>query len=115
MGFDFAEAKALARRTVQETFGVQAFYSDVTVNVPVEFRARWHSRINRPVGDLDAGGYAEIIEGIDRIVFILESCEFVPTRGGAITFPSIPDTTFLLEHKDPATGPLEEAWVVTRK
>lgn len=115
MSFDFAAAKALARRTVQETFGVQAFYSDATVNVPVEFRARWHNRSNRPVGDLDAGGYAEIVEGIDRIVFILEDCPFTPTRTGVVTFPSIPGQEFILEYKEPASGPLEESWTVTRK
>lgn len=118
MPFDFANAKALARRTVQETFGVQAFYSDDLISVPVEIRARWHNRINRPVGDLDAGGYSEIIEGIDRIVLIPVTPDGVCVslqRLGTITFPSIKDVIFVLEHKEPESGPLEEAWAVTRK
>lgn len=119
MGFDFASAKALVRRTVQETFGVPAFYSDATVNVPVEIRARWHNRVNRPVGDLDAGGYAEIVEGIDRIVLIPTDCKtgqsVTLNRLGVVSFPSIPGEEFILEHKEPASGPLEEAWAVSRK
>lgn len=119
MPFDFATAKAIARRAVHRTFGVQAFYSDASINTPVEIRARWHNRMSRPFGDLDNGGYAEVIEGIDRIVLIPEDVDGFPVafeRGGVITFPEmLPGAEFILEHKEPATGPLEEAWAVSRK
>lgn len=119
MSFDFAAAKSLVRRTVHATFGVQAFYQDALVNVPVEIRARWHNRMSRPFGDLNDGGYAEVIEGIDRIVLIPVSVKgdaVVLHREGVITLPTIlPGVEFILEHKEPETGPLEEAWAVTRK
>ena len=119
MSFDFATAKSLVRRTVNATFGVQAFYSDASVDVPVEIRARWHNRMSRPFGDLNDGGYAEVIEGIDRIVLIPVSTKGAAVtlqRAGVITLPTVlPGVEFVLEHKEPATGPLEEAWAVTRK
>lgn len=125
MPFDFATVKSVARRKVQQTFGVQAFYSDASVNPPVEIRARWHNRISKPFGNLqDGDGYAEIIEGIDRIVLIPEivvdgqvTTDLVTLqRLGVITLPTmLPGVEFILEHREPSTGPLEEAWAVTRK
>ncbi len=120
MSFDFASAKALVRRAVQDTLGVQAFYSDASVDAPVEIKARWHNRVSRPMGDLNDGGYAEIIEGIDRIVLIPVAVKngkrLAMERGGVITLPTVlSGVEFILEHKEPDTGPLEEAWVVTRK
>lgn len=125
MAFDFATAKATARRTVQATFGVQAFYSDASITVPVEIRARWHNRISKPFGGLqDGDGYAEIIEGIDRIALIPDEYEDGRPTGntvtlktkGVVTFPTIlPGVQFILDYREPPTGPLEEAWVVTRK
>lgn len=125
MAFDFASAKVTARRAVQAAFGVQAFYSDASITVPVEIRARWHNRISKPFGGLqDGDGYAEIIEGIDRIVLIPEEYEDgLPTgrivtlkAKGIATFPKmLPGVQFTLDYREPHTGPLEEAWVVTRK
>lgn len=119
MAFDFAAAKTRARRAVHSVFGVQAFYKDASINAPIEIRARWHNRLSRPVGDLDSGaGYAEIVEGIDRIVLIPEDVKGNPVtlqRNGRITLPTVlPGVEFNLEHQEPSTGPLEEAWAVTR-
>lgn len=119
MAFDFANAKTLARRAVQTAFGVLALYSSATVNPPVEIRARWHHRLSRPFGDLENGGYAEVIEGIDRIVLIPETVDGEPVvlaRKGVITFPEmLPGVEFELDHREPSDGPLEEAWAVARK
>lgn len=119
MTFDFAKAKVGARRTIHNTFGVQAFYSDASISTPIETRARWHSRISKPYGDLtDGAGYAEVVEGIDRIVLIPEDVNGFPmalARGGRFTFPSIPGVTFLLEYRDPTMGPPAQAWSVTRE
>lgn len=120
MPFDFAQAKVLTRRTVQRTFGVQAFYrAPDSVDAPIEMRARWHNSISKPYGGLqDGDGYAQIIEGIDQIVCIPEDVNGVAValdRNGEFTFPSIPGVTFVLELRLPATGPLEEAWQVVRK
>jgi hypothetical protein len=117
--FDFAHAKASARRTVNTVFGVQAFYTDASISTPIETRARWHSRIAKPYGDLyDGAGYSEVVEGIDRIVLIPEDINgfpFSPVRNGQFTFPSIPGLTFTLEYRDPTMGPPAQAWSVTKE
>lgn len=118
--FDWASLKASVRRTVDETFGVQAFYSDASVNPPIEFRARPHTKTSKPFGGLvDGDGYADVIEGVDRIVCIpvaLSGATMTLTRGGEVTFPTVfPDVTFVLDYKLPIDGPLEQTWQVTRK
>lgn len=117
MPFDFAVAKATARRVVHSTFGVQAFYKDASMNVQVETRARMHTRLARPFGDLNDGGYTEIIEGIDRIVLIPETVDRRPIvlrKAGVMTFPTMfPDVRFVLEHEHPTDGPLEVSWAVS--
>ena len=92
MAFDFAATKALTRRVVQSTFGVEAFYTDASINAPIRIRARLHNRISRPFGDLDGAGYSEVIEGIDRIVLIPEGEYGFPVelkRKGIVTIPSL--------------------------
>lgn len=118
--FDWAATKAATRRIVHNTFGVQAFYTDASVNPPIELRARLHTKTSKPFGGLvDGDGYADMIEGIDRIVLIPETIDgatVVLQRGGEITLPEMfPGETFILDHSMPTDGPLEEAWQVTRK
>lgn len=129
MNLDFALAKANARRAVHNAFGVQAFYSDASISTPVEIRARWHNKISKPFGDLENGGYSEIIEGIDRIIFVNELVDdettsvltvdgfpIVPVRNATVSFPTLlPGVEFNLDHQEPSTGPVEEVWFVTRK
>lgn len=117
MPFDFATAKLLVRRTVHATFGVQAFYSDDVITIPVEFRARWHNRNARPMGGMD-GDYAEVIEGIDHIVFFPETAKGQPLatkREGVVTFTALTGVEFILEYRMQPDGPLEEKWSVSRK
>lgn len=127
MPFDFAIAKETARRAVHETFAVQAFYSDDSIN-EMECRVRWHNRKTISNGELNNGdGYAAIIEGIDRIIFqrldtsipsviqdVLEY-EFPIKRNGVVRFPSLQDAEFVLDYMLPMDGPLDEVWSVTRK
>ncbi len=120
MPFDFASVKLQARRTVHRIFGVQAFYSDDSVGV-IETRARLHNRIAKPHGDLvDGAGYAEIIEGIDRIVLIPEDLNGYPItlrRGGVFTFPlTHPGEEFVLDVQEPDNAIFPEvAWHVVKK
>lgn len=119
MAFDFAALKALTRKVVHSTFGVEALYSDASINAPIRIRARLHNRISRPFGDVDNAGYAEVIEGIDRIVLIPEDDRGFPVtlqRNGVIQLPTMfPGAEFTLDVKEPSTGPLEESWQVSRK
>lgn len=118
MPFDIASAIALARRTVNTTLAVQAFYMDASMSAPVETRARLHSRIDR-FGDLENQGYAEVVEGVDRIVLIPQDVNGNPLvlrENGTMTFPQIggPDIKVVLRVREPADGPLNETWQVSR-
>lgn len=128
MPFDFAKAKEVARRAIHKTLAVPAFYQDASLNTPIEIRARWHNVIAR-FGDDERQGYAEIIERIERIVFIPEVWITSPTTGhscntgdtfdlkrnGIVTFPAYQGITFTLAVREPNDGPLEQVWQVTRK
>jgi hypothetical protein len=131
MAFNFAKAKASLRRKVHEIFGVTAFYQDSSMSEPVEIRARWHNKETN-LGDLDNEGYAEIVEGIERIVFeAAEARTHNIKRGGQVWFPEYgsgmgvglgsplggedngpPKFTLHLMRKN--SGPVEEVWEVTQ-
>lgn len=118
--FDWAELKATARQAVHATFGVQAFYTDAVVTVPIEMRARLHDRTGKPYGGLvDGDGYADIVESIDQIVLIpvdVNGACVTLRRNGVFTFPTMfPGATFKLDLKIPSQGPLEERWQVSRE
>ncbi len=119
MAFDIAKTKSLVRRTVHDTFGVRAFYKDTSMNVAAALRARWHNKIDR-FGDLESQGYAEIVQGIDRVIFeAAEARRLNVRRGGEVTFPSAPGTVaalaFILQVREPSNGAFEECWTVSRK
>lgn len=132
MAFSFSKAKSLVRRIVHKTFGVPAFYKDSSLSKPVEMSARWHSKIER-VGDLDNQGFAEIIQGIDRVIFdVAEARQIGIRRNGEISFPELSSglgvslggvlggegsgpPAFILNSREECSGPNEEIWLVTRK
>lgn len=123
MSFDFAAAKRSARAVVHETMAVQAFYVDDSLSAEIEIKARYHAKVSKPFGDLyDGAGYSETIDGVDRIVFQtptvdIDGVAFTPVRLGVVRFPTLIDVaglTFSLENRDPATGPGEEVWTLTR-
>lgn len=132
MAFDFAKAKQAARRAVHTTLGVRAFYQDASMSSAIEIRARWHNKIDR-MGDLDNQSYAELIQGIDRVIFeAAEARTYMLKRGGVVTFPDygaglgvglgsplggedIGPPAFVLQHMEPSDGPFTEVWSVTRK
>lgn len=86
---------------------------------------RYHNKIDRS-GDLD-GNYAEIIEGIDKLVFLDANVAEVSaalvanaqppltlTRGAEITIPQYKGLTFQLDTQEPPDGPSETVWIVAR-
>lgn len=111
MGFNFAAAKRLVRTTVHNTLAVQAFFEDHTTNAPIEIRARWHNKIDR-FGDLESAGYAEVVQGIDRVVFMDLPAGVTLSRGAKVSFPDY-GNTFRLELREPSTGPLQQVWQVS--
>ena len=121
MAFSFAKAKSLVRRTVHKTFGVPAFYKDSSLSTPAAISARWHNKIER-MGDLENQGYAEIIQGIDRVLFDATEARTVGVkRLGEVSFPELAATptsaipTFILNTRETETGPDREIWLVSLK
>lgn len=86
---------------------------------------RYHNKIERG-GDLD-GSYAEIIDGIDKLVFLDENVAevsaalvangqppLVLARAAQVTIPGYKGLTFSLDAQQPPDGPSETLWVVAR-
>jgi hypothetical protein len=110
--FDFAQTKLDARRVVQSIFGVEAWYSDSVDSQPRELRARCHNR-KTLVGELNTDGYAEVVDSVDRIVFVPgDTPGLVLRMNGQVRFPSRNDETFVLRVRERSDGPLEEVWQV---
>ncbi len=114
MSFDFASLKATTRRVVQDTLGVSATYQDDSMDEPVSVCVRYKNKVKR-MGELNDGGYAEVIEGIDQIVLIPSDYpEVTFKRGGTITITQY-DATYVLDFAEPTNGPLTQVWHVARQ
>lgn len=115
MAFDFAAAKTQLRQGVHETLGVAGLYQDNSMSAPEPIRVRWHSKINR-FGDLDDANYAEVIEGIDRVIFEAAQARALNVRhAGVVTIASLGGVTLVLSAREPADGPYSEAWTVSKQ
>lgn len=122
MGFDMAQAKAQNRQVVHSTLAVPAFYQDDDLPEPVAITVRWHNKLSR-AGALEGGYDAEIIEGIDRLVFNqpeLTSRELTPVERGRVEVPSLSalagfSVVFTLEAEEPGDGPVNVYWSVSRE
>lgn len=80
------------------------------MSVPVPIRVRWHSKIDR-FGDSENAGYAEVIEGIDRVIFQDTQARAVGvSRGGRLTIPDLTTMVITLDAQEPPDGPYEEIW-----
>lgn len=115
MRFDFAAAKAQARRVVHDTLAVQAFFKDTPTSAEQEITARYHSKLVQQ-GTIDGEG-AQILEGADQVVFnreLLAELGITPVRGSVVRFPAY-DLTLSLDLRKPYEGPIEEIWEVTRQ
>jgi hypothetical protein len=115
MKFNFAAAKASARRTVHSTLAVQAFYKANSTSTPVEITARWHSGLAQH-GQVNGQG-AQVVEGVDQVVFNREELVLLNlalTRGGLVTFPDYQDLKLSLDTRLPYEGAIEEIWQVVR-
>ena len=130
-----ADIKARTRRAIHGRLAVSATLVDETHPNGLIFAdeyegggltVRYHNKIDR-TGDL-GGDYAEIIDGIDRLIFLddnvaevsaalVENGEppLVIARNAEITIPEYKGLTFVLDTKSPPDGPSETVWVVARK
>lgn len=126
MPFDLAETKRKARQALHGLAGVRALYTGPEDGAePVGLFVRWHAKHAVPMGDLDNQGYAELMAGIDRLVFN-ESNLAAPVqddgttatavtlrRNGTVEFPQY-SAAFTLDQRDPSDGPENVYWTVTR-
>lgn len=113
--FNWNELKASTRRIVHDTFAGEAMYSDVSLSEPVTLDVRWHNRIARN-GELESGGYAEIVEGIERVIFDIEELNrkgVSPMAHGRIELAD--GTVLRLQVCEPIVGPIEVIWEVARE
>lgn len=129
-----ADIKANARRAIHGKLAVSASYVDedhpdglifAEDYVGTGLTVRYHNKIDRS-GDLD-GDYAEIIDGIDRLVFLDENVAevsaalelngelpLVLSRTGVVTIAEYKGLRFALDNQEPPDGPLETIWGVAR-
>jgi len=94
-----------------------AFSYPVLVN-GVALSARWHTK-QRLIGQLENGGYAEILENLESLVFMADELEekSVLLEQGTevvITHPAYSSATFYLDVLMPNDGPLEVKYQVAR-
>lgn len=115
MSFDFASAKNLLRRVLHDNLGVEAFYKDASLSVPVGIRARYNHKKMDLYGDLVETGYAKTTESVEQIVlFPSDYPALTFVRDARVTLPIIPNVEFILRTLDPATNANEQVWQVVR-
>lgn len=118
MPFDFAAAKATAARVVHDTFKVEAWCTPPGSSEGVLLHVRCHSRQTLQ-GNLTDEGYADYIEGVDRVIFdadelseknvdLKRAWQIMPTSD---IFMGV---AFSLDAKEQFTGPIKEVWKVSR-
>lgn len=128
------EFKAERRRDLHGLAAVPAKYEDDDHPSGLVFAedysgegllVRYHNRLVK-TGDI-TGEYAEVLDGIDRLVFLdsnvaevsaalVENGEepLVLTRAAVVTIPGYKNLKFILDSEEPPDGPEETAWVVAR-
>lgn len=115
MGFDFAAAKARARRIVHDTLALEAEYWDQRLAAPVKLRVRWHYK-QAPVGDLENQGYPVYLELVQKVIFDKDELALKGVkiaRGGRVRITAEGFDGYLsIDSQDVEAGPVEEAWRV---
>lgn len=119
MSSRFAEIKAKARRDVHASLSVSARYESYSQEVVVDdLSVRWHNK-QQLVGDMDNGGYAQMIEGIERVIFLRSELQAkgVEVEEGdtlIITAVGYDNVALVLKTREPIVGPEEVIWQVAR-
>lgn len=120
MPSNFAAIKAKARRDVHASLSVSARYESYSQEVVFGgLSVRWHNK-QQLVGDMDSGGYAQIIDGIERIIFMrdeLASAGITLEEGDTvvITAEGFDNVALILKTQEPVVGPVEVIWQVARR
>lgn len=105
------------RRAVHAAFGVPVLFYPAgsrtvrLTNPPLT--ARYHSKM-QVAGDPVGGGYAQMLEGVNRVVLSreqLSAAGVVLKQGDVLAFPDYL-MRVRLDIKDVYTGPINETWSV---
>lgn len=109
----FAEHKAKARQVIHDHLAVAAIYRENNAADPVNLTVRWHNKIALS-GDLDNGGYTEMIEGVNRVVFNIPEllAAGVKIRQGARLTMVDTSEVLIVGVQEKTHGPIEEIWQV---
>lgn len=126
VGFSLADLKRTARQAVHDVFAVPALYSDSNVT-DIGLHVRWHGKVIAKGGNIDGAGYAEVFEGVNRLLFSRKELETRtidalgnPWGGvtlemrGSIAIPAYGPVRFSLDTLEPADGPVNVLWNVAR-
>lgn len=108
----FADIKAQMRRDVHAAFALSCVYTGPGEE-PRDLTVRFHDK-NRTGGDMNAQGWATVIEGVTRVSFNREELAetgVTPKQYGVLYFPDY-DFTMTLSLKEPYDGPIDENWGV---
>lgn len=114
--FDFAALKQRSRLALHGTMAVPAVYEDSQTSATPGVTVRWHNKLARN-GKGETGFDAEIIEGIDRLVFQesnLALAGITLRRNGRVTidYKGVV-AVFTLEAEEPQDGPENVYWSVS--
>lgn len=117
--FDWTSAKTRVRKAVHDTFRVPVQLEAVAApGTLVDLHVRWHDKLTM-VGNIVEAGYADVLEGIDRIIFEREELVekgVLLRRGDEVRFgPAFQGTVLILDTSEPSDGPVNVIWKVTRK
>jgi len=125
MAYDAAAGKSLVRAIVHNTFGLTADYRsvDAASDAPaVPLRVRWHNKVTPrgDHGDLLDIGYADVIEGIDVVIFnsnqvVSEGLSLKRGDTVTITSPRFGMPVLTLQTLQPDAGPQEIIWQVAHE
>lgn len=101
----WADTKRAARLRVHAQFAVSAEYTGPALgSSPIPCNVRVHTKIAR-YGDLDREGFAEVVEDINRVIFL--QSEVTPARKGLVTIYS--GHEFTIDTIEPPTD--DTVWV----
>lgn len=119
MASRFAMIKAKARRDVHASLSVSARYESYSLDHSDDISVRWHNKM-AILGDIDNNGYANIIEGIERIIFMrseIEAKNIKLEEGDTITITDygFDNVRLVLKSQEPIVGPVEVIWQVARE
>lgn len=122
MAHNFAAVKAKMRRDVHASLSISATYQ-FGASTPEAVSVRWHNKISR-FGDMMEAGYAEVVEGIERICFMKDEVSKLllekgvsVERGGVVTITAegFDNARLILHDQEPIVGPVEIWWQVARE